>query len=76
MASADRQELHLLVDHIPESDLAAARKFLQALMDPVALALVNAPLDDEPEIEEERAELEWTTSRKASWRQYARFCVP
>jgi len=55
MADIDRHELHTLVDHIPESDVSAARKVLRALVDPVALAILAAPLDDEPETEEERA---------------------
>jgi len=58
MAGSDRQELHALVDHIPESELVAVRKILRALMDPLDLALLTAPLDDEPETEEERAEVE------------------
>jgi len=53
-----REELHKLVDHIPESDVAAARKILRSLVDPVELALATAPLDDEPETEEELAEVE------------------
>jgi hypothetical protein len=58
MADANRQELHTLVDHIAESDLPAARKILRALMDPVELSLLTAPLDDEPETEGERADVE------------------
>jgi hypothetical protein len=55
MADIDRHELHALVDHIPESDVPAARKILRALADPVELAILTAPLDDESETEEERA---------------------
>jgi hypothetical protein len=55
MADIDRHELHTLVDHIPESDVPAARKILRALADPVELAILTAPLDDEPDTEEERA---------------------
>jgi len=55
MSQIDRRELHTLVDHIPESDMPAARKVLRALADPVELAILAAPLDDEPETEEERA---------------------
>lgn len=56
MADIDRNELHTLVDNIPESDVAAARKVLLALADDlVGLAILAAPLDDEPETEEERA---------------------
>ncbi|MGA3079499.1 MAG: hypothetical protein ABSG56_38215 [Bryobacteraceae bacterium] len=55
MADIDRHELHTLVDHIPASDVPAARKVLRALVDPVELAILTAPLDDEPETEEEQA---------------------
>jgi len=48
-----REELHKLVDHIPEADVAAARKILRSLLDPVELSLLTAPPDDEPESEEE-----------------------
>jgi hypothetical protein len=58
MAGIDRQELHTLVDHIPPSDLPAARKMLRALADPVELAILNAAVDDEPETDEERAAVE------------------
>ena len=53
-----REELHKLVDHIPEGDVAAARKILRSLVDPVELSLLTAPLDDEPETEQEREEIE------------------
>jgi len=53
-----REELHKLVDHIPEADVAAARKILRSLVDPVELSLLAAPLDDEPETDEERAAVE------------------
>jgi hypothetical protein len=58
MPDIDRQELHTLVDHIPASDLPAARKMLRALADPVELAILNAAVDDEPDTEEERAAVE------------------
>ena len=53
-----REELYKLVDHIPEADVAAARKILRSLVDPVELSLLTAPLDDEPETEEELADVE------------------
>jgi hypothetical protein len=55
MANIDRHELHTLVDHIPESDVPTARRILRALVDPVEMATMAAPLDDEPDTEEERA---------------------
>jgi hypothetical protein len=57
MADIDRHELHTFVDHIPESDVPAARKILRALADPVELAILTAPLDDEPETEQEQVSM-------------------
>jgi hypothetical protein len=51
--------LHRLVDELPESDVAAAERYLDYLrltgQDPVLNAILNAPGDDEPESDEERA---------------------
>jgi len=49
-----REELHKIIEVVPESDLPTTRKFLRSLVDPVQLAILNAPVDDEPESEEER----------------------
>jgi hypothetical protein len=57
-AGTFRHELHILLDHIPENDVPTARKFLRSLVGPVELSLLSAPLDDEPESEEERAAVE------------------
>jgi len=43
-----RDELHTILDSIPENRLDAARDALAALADPVLLALLTAPEDDEP----------------------------
>ncbi len=48
-----RDELHTMLDAIPEDRLAAAREALAALADPVWLALMNAPEDDEPLTDED-----------------------
>ena len=48
-----RDEFHTLLDAIPEDRLAAAREALAALADPVWLALITAPEDDEPLTEED-----------------------
>jgi hypothetical protein len=56
--STIREELRILVDHIPDSEVATARKILRALMDPVELSLLTAPPDDEPLSKHERAALE------------------
>ena len=53
-----REELHKLVDHIPEADVGAARKILRSLVEPVELALLAASPDDEPESGVEFAQVE------------------
>ncbi len=53
-----REELHHLVDHIPENDVRTTRKLLRALVDPVELAILLAGEDDEPESEGERDAVE------------------
>jgi len=56
-----RDAIRQLVDDLDEHDLPIAERLLRALRDtggesdPVLRALANAPLDDEPETEEERA---------------------
>jgi hypothetical protein len=52
--SETRQHAHQLIDHIPESQLSTAVGLLEKIIDPFTLALLNAPIDDEPEDEEER----------------------
>jgi hypothetical protein len=52
-----RGTLHRLIDELPESELATAETYLhylRATADPVLRALLEAPLDDEPETDEER----------------------
>ena len=49
-----RDELHRLIDAIPDSELAMVATALEPLIDPVMRALLTAPIDDEPETEEER----------------------
>jgi len=61
---ATRDELHELLDHIPESDVPTARKFLRSMADPIWLAMLNAPLDDEPLCEAEREALEAAKQRE------------
>jgi hypothetical protein len=52
-----RDTLHRLIDEPPESELTTAERFLnylRATADPVLKALLDAPIDGEPETEEER----------------------
>ena len=53
--------LRRLLDELPESELYAAWRYLKYLRDtadPVLRAFLEAPEDDEPETEEERAAVE------------------
>jgi len=49
-----RQQAHELIDSLPEPQVSALVHLLQTIVDPVTLALRNAPFDDEPETEEEK----------------------
>jgi hypothetical protein len=55
--SETRQRAHEAIDCIPEAKLSTAIGLLEKMLDPVTLALLNAPIDDEPETEEEKAEV-------------------
>jgi len=65
-----REELYRLVDSIPGSQLDDARKALEPLADPVLTSLANAPFDDEPETDEERAAVEeaWEGYGRGEWK--------
>jgi hypothetical protein len=43
-----------LIDRLPEAQLSALVGLLETIVDPVGVALRNAPVDDEPETEEEK----------------------
>lgn len=49
----ERQQAHAYLDHLPDAQVSAVRGLLEAMLDPVARALANAPVDDEPVTEEE-----------------------
>jgi uncharacterized coiled-coil DUF342 family protein len=51
--TVSREELHRLVDQLPEAAIKTLEGWL-AEYDPVLWALLTAPEDDEPETEEER----------------------
>lgn len=58
----EKERLHTLVEDLPESEVHVALRFVEYLRreasDPVARALQEAPLDDEPLTAEDLAELE------------------
>lgn len=53
-----RDQLHRLIDSIPEDRLPAVEAALEPLADPLARALLLAPEDDEPLSDEERRLIE------------------
>jgi hypothetical protein len=55
-----KEDIYQIVDELPEGALPALLQHLKLLRmaetDPLARALLNAPIDDEPYTDEERAE--------------------
>ncbi len=55
MANAQtKQQAHDLIERIAPSQVAAVVGLMETMPDPVAWAIANAPVDDEPETEGER----------------------
>ena len=52
---SDREHAHQLIDRMPEMQLSGLVQFLETIVDPVTTALRNAPIDDEPETDDEKA---------------------
>ena len=50
----ERKHVHALLDRLRPEQLSALRALLESMLDPIDRKLVLAPLDDEPETEEER----------------------
>jgi hypothetical protein len=54
-----KADLHRLIDELPETEEAAARRFLEFLCDrPHEYSIEDAPFDDEPLTDEDKAALE------------------
>ncbi|MGB7722780.1 MAG: hypothetical protein WBL65_22975 [Bryobacteraceae bacterium] len=49
-----REQAHQLIDRLPETQVSALVGLLETIVDPVAAALRHAPIDDEPETEDEK----------------------
>jgi len=58
----DREDLHRLIEEIPDGELPGVQRYLEYVRDiasdPVRRSIETAPLDDEPETEEERQGVE------------------
>ena len=60
MASAatnPKQEAHELIERLSTGQVIAAVGLFKAMLDPVSIALANAPYDDEPVSEEEARDI-------------------
>lgn len=51
---SEREHAHELIDRLPETHLSALVGLMETIVDPVAAALRKAPMDDEPESDEEK----------------------
>jgi hypothetical protein len=67
MADA-KEHAHELIDRLPPAQLSAVVGLLEVMLDPVSLAIANAPIDDEPLTPEEEKALgearEWSKHNK------------
>jgi hypothetical protein len=54
----EKQHAHELIEQLPPHQLSAVVGLLEAIIDPVSRKLAAAPIDDEPETEEERRAVE------------------
>ena len=52
-----RQQAHELIDSLGSGQVLAVVGFLKVMIDPLARTLANAPCDDEPVSEAEKAEI-------------------
>ena len=60
-----KEHAHELIERLSPNQVAAVVGLLEAMLDPVSLAIANAPVDDEPSTEEERQAL----ARSEAWFQ-------
>jgi hypothetical protein len=50
----EKRQAHELIERLARGQVAAVVGLLEAVLDPVSRAIANAPVDDEPETDEER----------------------
>jgi hypothetical protein len=65
----EKQQLHSMVDLLAPEQVHALRALVEVMLDPVARAIANAPVDDEPLTPEVKAALdearEWLKHNKS-----------
>jgi hypothetical protein len=68
--AADKQHAHELIERLAPSQVPAAVGMLERLLDPVARAIANAPIDDEPLTADDAKALaeasEWSKRNKST----------
>jgi len=68
--AADKQHAHELIERLAPSQVPAAVGMLERLLDPVARAIANAPIDDEPLTADDEKALaeasEWSKHNKST----------
>ena len=62
-SGSEKQQAHELIERLAPSQVSAVLGLLQAMLDPVARAIANAPINDEPITEEERQRV----ARSEAW---------
>jgi hypothetical protein len=56
-ATNPKQEAHELIERLSTGQVIAAVSLFKAMLDPVSIALANAPYDDEPVSDEEARDI-------------------
>ncbi|MGO8732152.1 MAG: hypothetical protein ACLQVM_05095 [Terriglobia bacterium] len=62
-SGSEKHQAHELIERLAPSQVAAVVGLLQVMLDPVARAFDNAPIDDEPVTEEEHQ----AVARSEAW---------
>ena len=53
-SSNEKHHAHELIERLAPSQVSVVVSLLEVMLDPVSQAIANAPIDDEPETEQER----------------------
>ena len=53
-SSNEKHRAHELIERLAPSQVSVVVSLLEVMLDPVSQAIANAPIDDEPETEQER----------------------
>jgi hypothetical protein len=53
-STSEKRQAHELIERLAPSQVSAVVGLLEAMLDPVSRAIAGAPVDDEPETQQER----------------------